>query len=97
MAGQGLNLGLGDVSTLVECISKASNAGMDVSTFLQDEYGTLRHQSVSTSLVGIHTLQRLFNNQQHTILQHVKTFGMNVIQNVSPLRRQIVQAAAYGI
>jgi ubiquinone biosynthesis monooxygenase Coq6 len=97
MAGQGLNLGLGDVQQLVTCIEKATLAGMDVSTFLQEDYGISRHRSISLSLAGIHSLQRLFGNQQDTALQHVKTFGLNVLQNVTPLRRQLVQAAAYGI
>ena len=97
MAGQGLNIGLGDVTSLLECIQKSYKAGMDVSTFLQLEYNKERHLEVSTSLLGIHTLQKLFSNQQDTLLQHGKTFGMNIIQNVSPLRRQIVQTAAYGI
>jgi ubiquinone biosynthesis monooxygenase Coq6 len=97
MAGQGLNLGLGDVQQLVNSIEKATLAGMDVSTFLQEDYGTSRRRSISLSLAGIHSLQRLFGNQQDTALQHVKTLGLNLLQNVTPLRRQLVQAAAYGI
>ena len=96
MAGQGLNLGLADVQALVNCIQKAANAGMDVSTFV-DEYGTNRHRSVSISLAGVHALQRLFGNQQDTVLQHAKTFGLNFLQNAAPLRRQLVQAAAFGV
>ena len=95
MAGQGLNLGLGDVAELVKCINKARAAGMDVATFL-NEYESHRLRNVSLSLGGIHTLQRLFGNQQNP-LQHAKTLGMNMIQNVGPLRRQLAKAAAYGL
>ena len=95
MAGQGLNLGLADVQVLLKTIEKASKAGMDVSSFLQ-EYHTNRQRNVSISLGGIHALQRTFGNQDVALL-HAKTLGMNVIQNLGPLRRQIALAAAHGI
>mmetsp|Transcript_20386 Transcript_20386/g.56710 ORF Transcript_20386/g.56710 Transcript_20386/m.56710 type:complete len:486 (-) Transcript_20386:232-1689(-) len=95
MAGQGLNLGLGDVEFLVSCIKKAYDSGMDISSFLH-EYNSIRHKDISVSLGGIHTLQRLFHNQS-VPLQHAKTFGINTIQNFGPLRRQLAVAAAHGL
>jgi ubiquinone biosynthesis monooxygenase Coq6 len=95
MAGQGLNLGLGDVRVLVASIEKASMAGMDASTFL-NEYASDRQRNVSLSLGGIHTLQRLFGSQNVALL-HAKTLGMNVIQNLGPLRRQLAIAATHGV
>ena len=95
MAGQGLNLGLGDVHALAQTLERASKAGMDVSTFL-NEYASTRQRNVSVALGGIHTLQRLFANQ-HVAAMHAKTLGMNVIQNLSPLRRQLAVAAAHGV
>ncbi len=95
MAGQGLNLGLGDVHVLASTLEKASKAGMDLSTFLND-YDSERHRNVSISLGGIHSLQRLFGNQNVALL-HAKTLGMNIIQNLGPLRRQLAIAAAHGI
>ena len=95
MAGQGLNLGLADVASLVASLEKAHKAGMDLSTFLP-EYNSDRHRNVSISLGGIHALQRMFRNQDAP-LQHLKTFGMNTISIVGPLRRQLASAAAYGV
>jgi ubiquinone biosynthesis monooxygenase Coq6 len=95
MAGQGLNLGLADVDVLVTCIEKAHWAGMDLSTFL-NEYNSNRHKAVSITMGGIHTLQRLFY-VQNAPFQHMKTFGMNMVQNIGPLRRQLALAAAYGV
>jgi len=95
MAGQGLNLGLGDVDTLVTYLKKAHDSGMDLSSFLH-EYNSSRHKNVSISLGGIHALQRLFQNQD-VHLQHAKTFGVNMIQNIGPLRRQLASAAAHGV
>eukprot|EP00980_Cylindrotheca_fusiformis_P004513 scaffold961_cov122-Cylindrotheca_fusiformis.AAC.21 len=95
MAGQGLNLGLGDVEVLVKCLEKASAAGMDLSTFLS-EYNSDRRKNVSVSLAGMHSLQRMFG-AQNVPFQHAKTFGMNMIQNLGPLRRQLALAAAHGV
>lgn len=95
MAGQGLNLGLGDVGILAASLEKASNAGMDVSSFLS-EYASQRQKDVSISLSGIHTLQRLFGSQSVALL-HAKTLGINIIQNLGPLRRQLAIAAAHGV
>eukprot|EP00532_Pseudo-nitzschia_australis_P000689 CAMPEP_0168182374 /NCGR_PEP_ID=MMETSP0139_2-20121125/11861_1 /TAXON_ID=44445 /ORGANISM="Pseudo-nitzschia australis, Strain 10249 10 AB" /LENGTH=439 /DNA_ID=CAMNT_0008103303 /DNA_START=220 /DNA_END=1539 /DNA_ORIENTATION=- len=95
MAGQGLNLGLGDVDVLVSCLKKAHDSGMDLSSFLH-EYNSNRHKNVSISLGGIHALQKLFQNQNIT-LQHVKTLGINTIQNFGPLRQQLAVAAAHGV
>ena len=96
MAGQGLNLGLADVQVLADVIDKAAKSGMDVSTFL-DEYGSNRQRNVSISLGGIHALQRIFGIQNNVPFQHAKTLGMNLIQNLSPLRRQLAVAAAHGV
>jgi ubiquinone biosynthesis monooxygenase Coq6 len=95
MAGQGLNLGLGDVQAFVGCLEKSVNAGMELTTFLH-EYGSNRQRNVSLSLGGIHALQRLFGSQE-AALQHAKTLGMNVISVCSPLRRQLAVAAAHGL
>ena len=96
MAGQGLNLGFGDVQVLMETITKASRAGMDVSTFLH-EYDHNRQRNVTLSLQGIDTLQRLFANHSDIPLQHAKTLGMNLLQNLGPLRRQLALAATQGV
>jgi ubiquinone biosynthesis monooxygenase Coq6 len=86
MVGQGLNLGLSDVQVLVSFLEKASKSGMNVSTFLQ-EYDSDRQRNVSISLAGIHALQRLFGNQ-NVQLQHAKTLGMNMIQNLERRQRR---------
>ena len=95
MAGQGLNLGLQDASELLRVINKSYQAGMDISLFLQ-EYDTNRKMSVSATLSGIHVLHQMFQ-QHNTPLQHVKSMGINFIQNVPPLRKQLAQAACHGI
>lgn len=95
MAGQGLNLGLQDVSNLADLIVQASDAGMDVATFLQD-YERSRKLQVSLTLGGIHALQRMFG-LQHSAAKHMKSFGMNAVQNLPPLRRALVDVACQGV
>ncbi len=90
-----MNLGLGDVDELVTCLEKAHHSGMDLSSFLH-EYNSSRHKNVSISLGGIHALQRLFQNQD-VPLQHAKTFGINMVQNLGAVRRQLASAAAHGV
>ncbi|EEC43727.1 predicted protein, partial [Phaeodactylum tricornutum CCAP 1055/1] len=95
MAGQGLNLGLQDVANLADTIGQANSAGMDIATFLED-YNRSRLSQVSATLAGIHGLQQLFGAQQ-VWAKHAKSVGMNMIQNVPPLRQRLVQAACQGV
>ena len=94
MAGQGLNLGLQDVDHLVQVIHKATDSGMDPSSFLSD-YESGRQRHVSMTVGGIHALHRIFH-EQDTMAKHVKSLGMNFVQSVGPLRRRLVQAACWG-
>lgn len=98
MAGQGLNLGLSDVDALVKTIVRAKSAGMELSSLLH-EYETSRQYQVGLTLAGIHGLHTLFHNnkQSNPFLQHAKSLGMNLIQNIAPARRAIVQAACQGV
>ena len=95
MAGQGLNLGLQDVANLADLVIRATDAGMDVATFL-DDYERSRKWQVSLTLGGIHALQRMFG-VQHVAAKHMKSLGMNTIQNVPPLRRALVDVACQGV
>jgi 2-polyprenyl-6-methoxyphenol hydroxylase-like FAD-dependent oxidoreductase len=95
MAGQGLNLGMQDVSNLVNVVERAAASGMDPVTFLAD-YDRSRKAQVSLTLSGIHALHEMFGVQD-TLAKHVKSLGMNVVQNVGPVRRALVQAACQGV
>lgn len=95
MAGQGLNLGLQDVAHLADIIQQAADAGMDVATFL-DDYDRGRRWQCSLTLTGLHALHQMFGVQGATA-KHVKSLGMNFIQNVPPLRRALVEVACRGV
>eukprot|EP00797_Seminavis_robusta_P003568 Sro1224_g254000.2 (217) ;mRNA; r:18039-18689 len=96
MAGQGLNLGLGAVESLVESIVESEAVGMDV-TYGLDSFLRKRHAANSSVIMGIHALHEIFAVQDNVPLMHAKSFGMNVMQQVGPLRRRIVQAATQGV
>lgn len=93
MAGQGLNLGLLDVQQLVEVVKKAYDSGMDLATFLP-EYQQHRLRHVSLALAGVHTLHRVFGTTSPAHFQHVKSLGMHVVQNLSPLKHRLAAIAA---
>lgn len=95
MAGQGLNLGLQDVANLADLIVRAADAGMDMSTFLED-YERSRKLQVSLTLGGMHALHHMFG-VQHPAAKHIKSLGMNAIQNLPPLRRALVDVACQGV
>ena len=95
LAGQGLNLGLQDVADLVQVIQKAVDSGMDIATFLP-EYESNRKQQVSLAISGIHALREIFGNN-NPVGKHIKSVGMNLVQNIPPIRRRLVDIACNGI
>ena len=95
MAGQGLNLGLDDVGSLVECIERSYKAGMALTTFLEDYNKTQRIKNAIRQN-GIHALHEVFGNHS-TVMQHGKSLGMHAVNHVGPLRRQLAAAAAGAV
>jgi ubiquinone biosynthesis monooxygenase Coq6 len=93
-AGQGLNLGLQDVDSLVNAIFKAVEAGMDPAAFL-GEYESSRRAQVALSLQGLHAVQQLYG-MQHAPAKYLKALGMSAIQSAPALRRAMVEAACFG-
>ena len=97
MAGQGLNLGLGAVQSLVESLVQAESVGMDL-TYGLDRVLQKQHAANTSAILGIHTLHEIFAVQGENVpMMHAKSFGMNVLQNIGPLRRKVVQAATQGV
>mmetsp|Transcript_21912 Transcript_21912/g.41478 ORF Transcript_21912/g.41478 Transcript_21912/m.41478 type:complete len:99 (-) Transcript_21912:409-705(-) len=94
MAGQGLNRGLQDVAYLADLVVRAADASMDVATCLEHYERTCNLQILFT-LSGIDALQRMFG-AQHVAANHVKSLGMNVIQNSPPLRPALIDVACQG-
>lgn len=92
MAGQGLNLGLEDVAVLASAIDRAYQSGMDVSTFVEQDYQADRRVAISLKLAGVHMLHELFSMQQAPMM-HGKSAGMHFINQFGPLRQQLAKVA----
>jgi len=99
LAGQGLNLGLQDVQSLLHTMERAVQAGMDPAMFLSTDYEPSRQMQVRVTLAGIHSMEQLFTQSAFTstAAKHVKSLGMSLIQTMGPIRRQLVQAACQGV
>lgn len=98
MAGQGLNLGLGDVRTLVEEVRNAVASGSDFgernNLFLRRYEG--RRQVASTAVMaGVQFLHEAFRTR-HDSLRNVRSLGMNLVGAAGPVRRRLAAFAAHG-
>lgn len=95
LAGQGLNLGLQDLTSLLDTLleSQASEPHRSIDDpVLLRRYEracatpTFEMQSVT------HALQRLFASH-HPIIRHARNMGMNVLDVIPPLKRRLIQQA----
>ncbi len=106
MAGQGLNLGLDDVSSLAKLIKEAIDCGMDVggtSLFL-DRYNTERLVKGWGILGGVHGLHETFGcsrdrtSAQSDLLQDLlgysRSLGMNLVNGLPIVRQTLAEVAA---
>ena len=80
---------------MVESLEETEAVGMDVTMGLE-KYLKKRHAVNTSVILGIHALHEIFAVEENAPLMHAKSFGMNVMQQVGPLRRKIVEAATQG-
>ena len=95
MAGQGLNLGLGDVECLARHYQTAQESGMDVGGTMHflNQYNTERRAEVSAVLGGIHALHGMFATAFEPAV-YVRSLGMNLVNALGPVRRHLAEVAA---
>jgi ubiquinone biosynthesis monooxygenase Coq6 len=95
MAGQGLNLGLGDVACLARHIVNAQKCGMhagDTSYFL-DLYESDRQRAAMTTMGGIQFLHAAFGTEVSPATW-ARSVGVNLANSVTPLREKLAHVAA---
>jgi ubiquinone biosynthesis monooxygenase Coq6 len=97
MAGQGLNLGMGDVECLVNNLKQAVESGMGIGgmTGLQyalQQYESSRQRQVVATMGGIQFLHSVFATTFSPMV-HARSMGMNIVNSAGPLRRKLVQVA----
>ena len=95
MAGQGLNLGLGDVESLVRHYQTAQESGMDFGGTMHflNQYNAERRAEVSAVLGGIHALHEFFATKFEPAI-FVRSLGMNLVNALGPVRKHLAEVAA---
>ncbi|XP_071491225.1 ubiquinone biosynthesis monooxygenase COQ6, mitochondrial-like [Diadema antillarum] len=94
LAGQGINLGFGDVTTLAEVLSEAAAQGKDLgsTTHLMD-YESQRQRHVVPVMGTIDALKRLYStNNPAAVL--VRSLGLQATNALGPLKDRIIASAA---
>lgn len=91
IGAQGLNLGLRDAATLVDCVMEAMAAGRDPGgSAVTDRYSALRAPDVNGRVTAIDILNRTLLSP-YLPVHLLRGFGLHVLNSVGPLRRRIVQ------
>ena len=92
LAGQGLNLGLGDVAELVRILDERPYWRSVGDPKLLRQYERARKAELAMIGQTGDALQRLFANP-HPALQTLRNLGMNGFQNSGPLKQWIARRA----
>ncbi|XP_028678168.2 ubiquinone biosynthesis monooxygenase COQ6, mitochondrial [Erpetoichthys calabaricus] len=94
LAGQGVNLGFGDVVCLTQHLSKAAFDGKDLgSTPHLLEYETDRQRHNLPMMAAIDAMKRLYSTKMAPFVL-LRTLGLQATNAISPLKDQIVAFAS---
>ena len=94
LAGQGVNLGFGDVVTLKDVICKAINNGSDPGSLLYlKEYQSKRQLHNLPVMAAIHGLHLLYGTTW-TPLVTMRSIGLNIFDSLSSVKQIITQRAS---
>lgn len=100
LAGQGVNLGFGDVICLHECLRENVQTGNEIGSwnFLK-KYESTRQREAFPKLVGIDALNKLYTDYNYgntlikTPLVALRTIGLTISNRVIPLKNFFAQEA----
>ncbi|KAK9331454.1 hypothetical protein V1520DRAFT_337824 [Lipomyces starkeyi] len=94
LAGQGLNLGQGDVVSLVRVVEKASQQGSDIGDeVVLQEYWAERYPVNHVMLGIIDKLQKLYCTDFPPIVG-IRTVGLEVVESLDWVKKMIMKQAA---
>lgn len=94
LAGQGVNLGFGDVKTLVDALAHATETGKDIGnmSLLEDEYEHPRQQANISMTAALDGIKRVFEPQTG-LSAGVRSIGLAVLNEVPFAKDKIMQYA----
>lgn len=93
LAGQGVNLGLADVASLIEVIVDAINDKKDIGDIkVLRRYERWRRADNRSMLVAMDSLKRLFGSDL-LIVKELRNVGLNITNQLTPLKNIIMQQA----
>lgn len=88
LAGQGVNLGFGDVWELVKLFKSST----DIAATDLNKYAAVRMNEVRSMQITCHMLNRLFSNQNNMV-KFMRNFGLNFINNSKLVKKQLIRHA----
>ncbi|CAF3485544.1 unnamed protein product [Rotaria socialis] len=96
MAGQGVNMGFGDIVCLMKILEQAVRDGADFSslTYLVD-YERQRQLQCLARLLSIDSLNRLYSTKFSPIVA-LRSVGLSFVNEFSPLKKFFAKQAAYS-
>ena len=93
LAGQGVNLGLADVSSLMEVVVDALNNKKDIGDLkVLRRYERWRRAENRSMLLAMDGLKRLFGSEL-PIVKDLRSLGLDITNNITPLKNLIMQQA----
>lgn len=93
IAGQGFNLGIGDIKILSNLIKKYSEAGLDIgSKTMLEEYQRSRKIDANKMILATDNLNNLFSNQIPPI-KLARRIGLGIVEKVPSLKNFFIHNA----
>jgi len=93
LAGQGVNLGLADVASLITVITDALNDKKDIGDLkILRRYERWRRADNRSMLVAMDGLKRLFGSELSAV-KGLRSLGLNITDRITPLKNLIMQHA----
>ena len=93
LAGQGVNLGLADVASLMNVIIEALNDKKDIGDLkVLRRYERWRRADNRSMLVAMDGLKRLFGSELSAV-KDLRSLGLNLTNKITPLKNLIMQQA----
>lgn len=93
LAGQGVNLGLSDVATLIDVITEAVIDKKDIGDLkVLRRYERWRRAENRSMIIAMDGLKRLFGSELSAV-KDLRRLGLNITNKVTPLKNLIMQQA----